>query len=126
MRSTLYLIGSFLLLVSSLVWAYVSYLDVITCNEEPNWFARSGAIVVLFAVFSAYITKPFVQSKSELDVGNIYAAAKGGNEPPLIPLFAKIKLESKILKIELFFTFVGTYIWAYGDILLVNCVVQSS
>jgi len=78
-----------LLLIGSLVWAYLSYLDVIACVQEPVWFARSGAIVVLFAVFSAYVTKPFVQSKSQIDFGNIYASAKSGYEPPPVPLFGK-------------------------------------
>ncbi len=103
-----------------------SFLQVILCMQVPAWFARSGAIIVLFSVWSTYITTPSISKETEVDFVESYVSARD-NVPPKKSSWVKIYEVPKVIYIfELLAIVGGTIIWAYGDTWLVNCVTTHS
>lgn len=98
------LTGAYLILFSSLFFS--------VCLREAHWFARSGSVMVLLAVFVEY--KNFiVQSKIYSRATEGAGAINGGVGPINQPKYRQI-----LTRLAHFTVAFGTFVWGYGDLLL--------
>ena len=96
----------FFLLISYL-WLFVSFTWDLN-GSGCNWFQRAGAVLVLAALTSEY----FIFEES-----------------PKIVLRDFVEVSPRLMNIRRFFRvfgffsiFLGTFIWAYGDLLISNYI----
>ena len=99
--------------------------------KEPVWFARSGAIVVLFSVWSTYITMPSIKrenknTRKKMSYVEIFRKLTDENPSNESDLIKRYEVPNIIYIFELLAIVFGTIIWAYGDTWLVSCVSNGS
>lgn len=96
------------LLFFGFLWSLVSYFYSIS-GEPDIWFARSGAILVLFAIIVEYRLSKMLQT--EINNSNVVAGLG-------IPAGVSVPKANSILSIVTHITvLLGTIVWAYGDLL---------
>lgn len=96
------------LLFLGVSWSLTSYFYSIS-GEQSTWFARSGAILVLFAIIVEYRLNKMVQA--EINNANISA---GFNIPAGIRV---PRANSSLAIVSHVAVLSGTIIWAYGDLM---------
>ncbi|NCB14028.1 MAG: hypothetical protein EOM78_20740 [Erysipelotrichia bacterium] len=102
-ENVIYVISSILLFFSIIVVSLSLYFN----NESGTWFARSGSIMVLFAVIVEYYLS-FV--KTYENSSNVFTNSKPNMTKRNMPF--KYKFLKYIAHIFIVF---GTLIWGYGD-----------
>jgi len=106
----------FLIILLGISWFLKCFVDVRYLGEDPAWFARSGAILVCAAFFSALITRPITEEKASPDLVNIYQSALGKEKPKKPHWSNKFRIVQLLVVLELFIGLIGTVVWAYGDL----------
>ena len=105
-----YLPWSWLLLLISILWMFISiYLDIREPKDSEScfWFQRSGAVSVLASLWVEWLT-----SRAEL----------GGSMSMAFNHISPSKRYIRIINVfsiaGLFFAILGTFVWAYGDMFI--------
>ncbi|WP_462147142.1 hypothetical protein [Pseudoalteromonas gelatinilytica] len=77
-----------------------------------GWFARSGALLVCFGVYIAWLD---YKGKIDRDINKV----KADLDPQIVKVFDEFneKNQSYFNKIEFFVVIIGTLIWGYGDLI---------
>ena len=96
-----------LILVLAALWVVFSFVASVF-HPEGNWFSRSGAIMVLLALFVEY--RVGTAQKAKISEATVIAGL-GISMPSELP-----KIKRRIAITALWFAIVGTLIWGYGDI----------
>lgn len=98
-----------ILLLLGFFWVVLSFFYSFN-NEASTWFARSGAIMVLFAVIAEYL----LSNKLLKAIDDASTLAGLG-----IPAGPEISTEQKYVSLAAHaFVVCGTVIWGYGDLLM--------
>ena len=92
------------------------YLDFIIPSD--NWFARSGAIMVLLAVFVEYRISAHVYEAIQ-KAQHLATIVNNGVPPKAKPS----KQNTKIANAAHVTVVIGTFIWGYGDLLIEKVAV---
>lgn len=99
------------LLSVSFVWVLFSCFFPLT-DDEAMWFARSGAIMVLFSVAVEF--KLTRKHKKKINT-SMYLAGRGQ------PVTARATKEQTLVgNIAHLFIIIGTIIWGYGDLIHIS------
>lgn len=102
------LLYEIVLLSIAFIWVLFSYLFPLV-TEEAMWFARSGAIMVLFSVAAEFkLTKKHkkkINSSMFLSGNGFPVTTRSTKEQTLVGNIAHI------------FIIIGTIIWGYGDLI---------
>ena len=106
-----------LVLLASFIWSAISLALELSGQKSTGWFSKSGAILVVAALWLGQITRSIVEAHTVPDfVKKFELGLSDASEiKPEEHWALKYKVANKLLVIELIFTFLGTIIWAYSD-----------
>lgn len=107
----IHLLVPVILLITSLIWSYYSWYQEVEGLKDSGWFARSGAILVIFSIWSSLITRPFVYDHT---FPNLVAIFDG--EDVKDHWIKEFKILGILQLVEIGLAIIGTVIWAYGDL----------
>ncbi len=110
-----HLLIAILLLISGVSWCLYSMYQVNSFDVEPDWFARSGAVLVLCSIFAGMVTKPQIESASITNFLNTYNHVLEREELEEVHWCVKYGIVKKLVILEFLLGIVGTLVWAYGD-----------
>ena len=100
-----------ILLFFAFIWVLFSCFFPLT-DDKAMWFARSGAIMVLFSVAVEFkLTKKHkkkINSSMHLAGSGLSVTARATKEQTLVGNIAHL------------FIIIGTIVWGYGDLILIS------
>ena len=103
-------------LVAAIAWVLFALSSVLANSACPEWFQRSGAILVVVAILSSIATRPFVYDHTFSDLKNVWENAMGRADLKPEHWAKKYNVFSVLVWLELVLAICGTLIWSYGDI----------
>lgn len=102
-----------LLLIGATIWFILSFMNECKYLQCEGWFARSGAILVLAAIWSSLLTRSMTHDLYEYRLTIAPSAKSHWADTYKIPLI--------LLCFEFLLGSIGTLVWAYGDLWMSLC-----
>lgn len=121
-----YLLSNIYLLVALACFACIGSLVLSLHLSDPEWFQASGALVTVAGVLLAARKlvrlglKDFIRSEKDIDYGSIQPT------PAEVEHNRQFELDIKSYRWSIRLLIVGTFIWAYGGLIMRSVGIYTS